>query len=319
MNLVKKTPFGIKSIQTAPIAQSPNIAAPSMIIPVQAWFFVTEVPTLNPDVQTVIADVNAEALLEEREIRLDTGLSGEHPLAPLAPTLQVDIRKPVLNEEGLHQHLEHIATFNLGMIDLISGLRKNQACRYVITTSEDGNKWILEICVNGSGCHMQNTLYYPTRTMLKTGDLMSNPIDMFKVPNDLGNCLDKVLAYKLCMEKKNGPLETVQEMTTAITAAKLQRIESCSKVVSAFTSDSVETGFAPQWSRFLGNLPTSRRSSACCSTGRRHSEVMSFILQEPQSDAFYLSLREKHTTLRQARVVSQSSFLVDVHNKQAFL
>jgi len=245
--------FSMAPLNTALISESPKTQFQRMIVPVQAWYFVTEVPSQKPCVQAAISNSNAEAFLDERELKLDSGMPREHPLAPLKPSLQIDIRKPVQSEDSSQQHLEHVVTMHLPYMELLKQLFENRVYSCAVTTSEDQNKWILEVGV-ANRCCVQNNVSDPRRTMLGTGDVMASPSDFLTVKENLRSCLDRVMAYELGMENKVGRLETVQEMTTAITASRSQRTEACRKVLTSLIKTNAEAEIPLQWSRFLSDV-----------------------------------------------------------------
>ena len=241
------------SLNTALASGPPKTQLQRMIVPVQAWYFVTEVPSQKPCVQSVIANSNAEAVLPEKELKLDSGMPREHPLAPLKPSLQIDIRKPVRCEDNSQQHLEHVVTMHLPYMELLKQLFEHGHYSCAATTGEDQNKWILEVCV-ANDCKVQNTGFDSRQTLVRTADLMAVPPGVLSAKEALRSCLDTVMAYELGMQNKVGLLETVQDMTTAITASRSQRTEACRKVLTSLMKTDVEAEIPLQWSRYLGNV-----------------------------------------------------------------
>lgn len=240
-------------LNMALLSEAPANLSQRVTVPVQAWYFATEVPCQLPCVQTAISNSNAEAFLNERELKLDSALPRDHPLAPLKPSLQIDIRKPVQSEFGGPQHLEHVVTMHLPYIELLKQLFENGRYSCAVTTCEDANKWILEVGV-ASSCGDPRTIHGAVGTVFSTADLMTTPADVYNAKEALRSCLDTVMAYEISMENRIGRLETVQEMTTAVSDSRCLRTAACSNVLSSLMDTGAEAEIPLQWSRFLGDV-----------------------------------------------------------------
>jgi hypothetical protein len=234
----------------AVISQFSNNNLQRMMLPVKAYYFVTEVPSDNSLVQAVISNDNAEAFLEERQLNLDSSMPPQHPLANLRPALQIKMMNPVPSEDG-SQHLEHMVTMHVPYMDLLKELFQKTSYSCAVTTGEDNNKWILTVAL-ANDSPVQNPVF-DSMNKFSSADLMQMPMALSANKEAIRSCLDHVMAYELSMEKKVGPLETVQQMTTAVIACRGRRAEACKQVLMSLAKTDVVPELPLQWSRFLGN------------------------------------------------------------------